>query len=51
MIEINSNFHDDFIEIIFKRVENLRKIGFKFIEYDVWKKKETKQLLKTIEQK
>jgi hypothetical protein len=51
VIEIISNFHDDFIEIILKRVEYLKKLGFKFLEYDVWKKKETKQLLKNIEQK
>jgi len=50
-MKIISNFHDDFIEIIFKQVESLKKIGFKFIEYDVWKTKETKQLLKNIEKK
>jgi len=50
-MDIISNFYDDFIEIILKKVENLKKIGFKFIEYDVWKKKKTKQLLNVIEQK
>jgi hypothetical protein len=50
-MNIISNFHDDFIGIILKKVESLKKSGFKFIEYNNWKTKETKQLLKKIEQK
>jgi hypothetical protein len=37
-VNIISNFHDDFAEIILNRVEYLKNKGFKFIEYDVWKK-------------
>jgi hypothetical protein len=50
-MEITSNFHDDFFNIIFKRIECLKSIGFKFIEYNAWKTKKVKSLEKIIEQK
>jgi hypothetical protein len=42
-MEIISNFREDFIKIILLKVENLKKIGFSFIEYDKWK---TKKIIK-----
>jgi len=50
-MEIISNFHDDFTEIILKRIEYLKKLDFKFIEYDKWKRKKLRRFQNKVKQK
>ena len=49
-MEIFSNFRDDYMDIVLKRVEYLKKLDFKFIEYEAWKKRKLRRPQKTLEQ-
>jgi hypothetical protein len=50
-MEIISNFHDDFVDVILKKVEHLKKFDFAFFEYGKWKTKKIRALNKIIAQK
>jgi hypothetical protein len=48
-MNIIANFHEDFIDLIFAEIDNLKKLDFLFDDYSVWKPKKIDYLRKRIE--
>ena len=48
-MNINADFREDFINLVFKEINKLKKLGFHFDDFSVWKKNQVDKLLKRID--